>query len=70
MIVITMEVRRAEISVQALMRHQNQRRINTRPIPAPMAKMNSQALLTLCILIATKAEQIIRITVMMRLTKT
>lgn len=34
---ITNEAAMAETSLQALMRHQNQRRMNTLPVPAPSA---------------------------------
>ncbi len=33
----------AASSLQALMRHQNQRRMSTLPVPAPMAIRNFQA---------------------------
>ena len=55
-----MEVANAVISLQAFIRHQNQRSINTKPIPAPIEKMNSQALEILCILRAVKAARTIK----------
>ena len=60
---IIIDVDNAVISLQAFTRHQNQRRISTRPIPAPMEKMNSQALEILCIFIAVNAAMTIRIAV-------
>ncbi len=61
-IVITIEVERAVISLHAFIRHQNQRRIRTKPIPAPIEKINAHALEILCIFKAVKAARIIRTT--------
>ena len=58
-----MDVAKAVISLQAFTRHQNQRRIKTNPIPAPIEKMNSHAFEMLCIFIAVKAASTIKITV-------
>ena len=39
----TKDAAMAETSLQALMRHQNQRRMNTLPVPAPSAMSSFQA---------------------------
>src|SRR5712672_3190079 len=49
----------ALISDQALMRHQYQRRINTSPVPAPIASRNCHAPATVssCIVTSTEARK-------------
>ena len=61
--VTEIDVASAVISLQAFIRHQNQRRMSTSPIPAPIEKMNSHALEILCIFNAVNAASTIRIMV-------
>ena len=65
-----MEVERAVISLHAFIRHQNQRSIKTKPIPAPIEKINAHAFEILCIFRAVNAASIISITVIILLTIT
>ena len=53
------DVASAAISLQALMRHQNQRSTSTGPMPAPMAQTKSQARPMLVRLKATITAKII-----------
>ena len=58
--VTKIDVASAVISLQAFIRHQNQRRMRTSPIPAPIEKMNTHALEMLCIFKAVNAASTIR----------
>src|SRR5881394_1563027 len=60
----------ALISLQALMRHQYQRRISTRPVPDPKASRNFQAPSMVCSCIVTREAARNRKTVAIRDTAT
>src|SRR5690606_17962135 len=57
------ETNMAEISLQALIRHQNQRRIKINPVPAPNIKIISNNCNALVSTKASKALQTIKVTV-------
>src|SRR5690606_12623183 len=59
----TPDTNMADISLQALIRHQNQRRININPVPAPNIKIISNNCNALVSTKANKVLQTIKITV-------